>query len=100
MAVKSALIIGSGIAGPVLAVALQQAGIEATVYERYDGPATGVGGALSLAPNGMAALGVLGLDDAVREVGVPTPRMVLETGTGKKLGEFADLPGLPTTHTF
>jgi len=100
MTVKSALIIGSGIAGPVMAVALQQAGIEATIYERYDGPATGVGGALALAPNGMAALGVLDLDEAVREVGIPTPRMIMETGNGKRLGEFADLPGLPTTHTF
>jgi FAD-dependent urate hydroxylase len=100
MTVKSALIIGSGIAGPVLAVALQQAGIEATIYERYDKAATGVGGALMLAPNGMAALGVLGLDTAVRAVGIPTPRMIMETGTGKRLGEFADLPGLPTSHTF
>jgi FAD-dependent urate hydroxylase len=97
---RTALIIGAGIAGPVMAVALGQAGIDATICERHDEAATGIGGALMLAPNGMAALGVLGLDTAVKKVGLPTPRMVMETGTGKRLGAFTDLPGLPTSQTF
>jgi 2-polyprenyl-6-methoxyphenol hydroxylase-like FAD-dependent oxidoreductase len=34
-AAKQALIIGSGIAGPVAAIALQRAGIASTVFEAY-----------------------------------------------------------------
>ena len=32
---RTALVIGGGIAGPVAAMALRQAGIEATVYEAH-----------------------------------------------------------------
>src|SRR5829696_8912149 len=38
-----AIIIGGGIAGPVTAMALQRAGIPATVYEAYDRASDGVG---------------------------------------------------------
>jgi 2-polyprenyl-6-methoxyphenol hydroxylase-like FAD-dependent oxidoreductase len=33
--IKTALVIGGGIAGPVTALALHKAGISATVYEAY-----------------------------------------------------------------
>jgi 2-polyprenyl-6-methoxyphenol hydroxylase-like FAD-dependent oxidoreductase len=92
---RTALIIGGGIAGPVAAMALRQAGIEATVYEAYDGPADGIGGALSIAPNGLNALGVIGAADAVRRVGVPMTAMVMQSWTGKRLGRFGSPPGLP-----
>jgi FAD-dependent urate hydroxylase len=97
---RTALVIGGGIAGPVGAIALRKAGIEATVYEAYGQTATGVGGELMLAPNGMAALAVVDAADPVAAVGIPTPRMVMETGSGRRLGEFTDLPGLPTSHLF
>ena len=42
--VRKALIIGSGIAGPVMAMALRKAGIEATVYEAYAATADGSAG--------------------------------------------------------
>ena len=42
---RTALVIGGGIAGPVAAMALRKAGIEATVYEAYQGTADGVGAA-------------------------------------------------------
>lgn len=54
-AVTSALVIGGGVAGPVAATALRAAGIEATVYEAYPGPAYNIGSALGFAPNGLAA---------------------------------------------
>ena len=39
--IRSALVIGGGIAGPVAAMALQKAGIDAVVYEAYPSrPAT------------------------------------------------------------
>ena len=50
------LIIGSGTAGPALSLFLKKAGISCAVYEAY--PYTeGLGGGLSLAPNGMNVLG-------------------------------------------
>lgn len=35
---RTALVIGGGIAGPSAAMALQEAGIQATVYEAYHSP--------------------------------------------------------------
>ena len=61
--IKTALVIGGGIAGPVAAMALQKAGIDAVVYEAYSSRADGAGGGLSLAPNGLDALDAIGLGD-------------------------------------
>lgn len=92
---RTALVIGGGIAGPVAAMALHRAGIEATVYEAYDSTADGIGGGLSIAPNGLNALGVIDADDAVRRIGIPITAMVLQSWTGKRLGEFAAPAHLP-----
>jgi 2-polyprenyl-6-methoxyphenol hydroxylase-like FAD-dependent oxidoreductase len=98
-AIKNALVIGGGIAGPVTAMALRRAGIEATVYEAYDSSAAEAGAMLTVAPNGLAALGVLGLDQAVQEAGNPLYAMVMEKGSGKKLMSVPALPGLPPSCT-
>ncbi|ONI80286.1 monooxygenase [Saccharothrix sp. ALI-22-I] len=87
-----ATVIGGGIGGPVAAMALRKAGIEATVHERYDYTADGSGGALSIAPNGLQALDVVGLADAVRDVGTPMTAMALQSWTGKTLGQFGSEP--------
>ncbi|WP_063013106.1 FAD-dependent oxidoreductase [Nocardia kruczakiae] len=79
-AVTSALVIGGGVAGPVAATALRAAGIEATVYEAYPGPAYNIGSALGFAPNGLAALDVIGAGDAVRAVALPIRHMVMSLG--------------------
>ncbi|MEV4345716.1 NAD(P)/FAD-dependent oxidoreductase [Actinoplanes sp. NPDC049596] len=97
---RTAIVVGGGIAGPVAAIALRKAGIEATVYEAYEGTAEGIGGALTLAPNGIAALDAIGIGEAVTAAGSETPRMVMETGSGRRLGVFTDLPGLPVSRTF
>jgi 2-polyprenyl-6-methoxyphenol hydroxylase-like FAD-dependent oxidoreductase len=97
---RTAMVAGGGIAGAVVAIALRKAGIAATIYEAYPGRADGIGGALMLAPNGLAALDVVDAGAAVRAAGSPTPRMVMETGAGRRLGVFEDLPGLPTSRTF
>jgi 2-polyprenyl-6-methoxyphenol hydroxylase-like FAD-dependent oxidoreductase len=61
-----ALIIGGGIAGPITAILLKKAGIEATVFEAWP-RATGIGGGLQIAPNGMHVLAEAGLaDDMIR----------------------------------
>ncbi|MEU4443351.1 NAD(P)/FAD-dependent oxidoreductase [Actinosynnema sp. NPDC050801] len=87
-----ATVIGGGIGGPVAAIALRKAGIEASVHERYDRTADGSGGALSIAPNGLQALDVLGLADVVREIGTPMTAMELQTWTGRTLGRFGGEP--------
>jgi 2-polyprenyl-6-methoxyphenol hydroxylase-like FAD-dependent oxidoreductase len=61
-----ALIIGGGIAGPVTGIFLKQAGIDAQVFEAWP-YATGIGGGLQIAPNGMHVLAEIGLaEDMIR----------------------------------
>ncbi|WP_262287089.1 FAD-dependent monooxygenase [Micromonospora sp. MA102] len=96
--VRTALVIGGGIGGTVTAMALARAGIEATVFEAYPGGADGIGAMLSLAPNGLAALGIVGAEEAVRAAGHPVPGVVMADGAGNRLAEFHGFPGLPATH--
>ncbi|WP_345762827.1 FAD-dependent oxidoreductase [Diaminobutyricibacter sp. McL0608] len=84
----TATVIGGGIAGAVCAMALQRAGITATIYEAHIGSDEAVGGGLTLAPNGVAALDVIGCGDLVRELGDPMTGIVLESWNGKQLGAF------------
>jgi FAD-dependent urate hydroxylase len=85
-----ALIIGGGIAGPVAAMALQKAGIDATIYEAYDGPADETGFFLNTASNGLDALKAIDVDLAARADGFDIPRLVFWNGQGKELGEVAN----------
>src|SRR5229473_173243 len=84
---RKALIIGCGVAGPVVASFLQRAGIEAEIYEAR-AESTDYGGSfLNMACNGLGALKTLGLDDQVSSQGSPIPRMIIWSGKGKRLGE-------------
>ncbi|NAZ85356.1 FAD-dependent oxidoreductase [Kineococcus indalonis] len=83
---RTAIVVGGGIAGPVLAVALQRAGIAATVHEAYAAPAGDVGAWLGVQVNGLDALRAIGADQPVLRAGVPTPRIEFRSGTGKVLG--------------
>ena len=98
--IRSALVIGGGIAGPVAAMALQKAGIDAVVYEAFPSRADGAGGGLTLAPNGLDALDVIGVGDLVRPVGTPTTGIVMQDWKGKRLGEFGNPPGVPPMQFF
>lgn len=84
--VRTAVIIGGGIAGPVAALALRRAGIEATVHEAYSSSAEGVGGTIALAPNGVAALSLVGVTVPAAQ---PIERQVMAVG-----GKRVPLPGL------
>ncbi|MGW5199973.1 FAD-dependent monooxygenase [Streptomyces spiralis] len=95
--VRTALVIGGGIAGPVTALALRKAGIEATVFESHPSAADGVGAMLSLAPNGIDALRVVGADTVIDAIGQPVPGVVMADGDGNRLSEFHGFPGLPVT---
>ena len=93
--VRTALVIGGGIAGPVTATALVKAGIEAAVYEAYPAPTEGIGGGLALAPNGLAALGIIDADAAVRAVATPITGTVMAVGeNSRRLPSLADVEPL------
>lgn len=82
---QKALIIGAGIAGTAAAMALQRAGIEATIYEAYQGTAHSVGGSLGVAANGFDVLRTLGVAEQVRAIGWPTTKITLWNGAGRRL---------------
>lgn len=98
-----ALIIGGGIAGPVTAMALQRAGIDAVVYEAYATSAgLEVGAYLTIAVNGLDALRTLDLHQQVMAAGFSSQTIELYSGTGKRLGQVpigGTLPDGTATHT-
>lgn len=77
-------IVGAGIAGPALAVALREVGIDSLILERRPRRAPAVGAFLTLGTNGLIALSRLGLTGAT--VGFETGYIDLVSGTGKDLG--------------
>jgi FAD-dependent urate hydroxylase len=98
------LIVGGGVAGPVTAMALQRAGIDAVVYEAHAPTATEeeVGSYLTVATNGIDALRAIGADTPVLAAGFPTPTNLLLSGTGRQLGAVSNggrLPDGTTAHT-
>ncbi len=82
------LVIGGGIAGTITAIALREVGHEPVLYEAYDRDAEGVGAFLTLAVNGLHALGHVGLTDVIKRVGFDTPKMAISLGDGVPLAEF------------
>src|SRR3954470_13554481 len=85
----SVLVVGSGVAGPATAIALQQVGIRATLLEAHDHANTEVGSWFTIAPNGIAVLAELGILDDVRDLGVPTRYNLMLGATGRSLGRLA-----------
>jgi FAD-dependent urate hydroxylase len=84
---KSALVVGAGIAGPVLAIALRRVGFAARIVEAYpEGASTDAGSWLTVAVNGIEALRTLGLHQAVLEVSFPSHEVELRNGAGRRLG--------------
>jgi len=62
---RKALVIGGGVAGPVTAMALQTAGIDAVVYEAHPQSTEEVGSYLTVATNGIDALHAIDADKPV-----------------------------------
>lgn len=62
------VVVGAGIGGLTCAIGLRQAGIDVEIVERAGGLA-GIGAGISLWPNALAALDVLGLEDTVAAAG-------------------------------
>jgi FAD-dependent urate hydroxylase len=92
---KRALIVGGGVAGPVAAMALQQAGIDPVIYEAHAGGADDAGAFLTFASNGLDALRAIDAHNLVMDKGFPTPRMEIQSGTGKHLGVVPNGGTLP-----
>ena len=93
---RKALIIGCGVAGPVAALLLQRAGIEAEIYEAR-AESTDYGGSfLNMACNGLGVLKTLGLDDQVSSQGShrATSRYAARrSGAGRPRSAWQDLSG-------
>jgi 2-polyprenyl-6-methoxyphenol hydroxylase-like FAD-dependent oxidoreductase len=84
---RKAIIIGAGIAGPVSAIFLKRAGIDAQVFEAWP-HSTGIGGGLQIAPNGMHVLAEIGLADEMIRRGSVAEAFEFYSQSGAKLGSI------------
>jgi 2-polyprenyl-6-methoxyphenol hydroxylase-like FAD-dependent oxidoreductase len=99
---RTALIIGGGLAGPVAAMAMQRAGIDAAIYEARAQTAEEVGSYLTVATNGLDALRAIEAHEPVLAAGFPTPVNVLLSSGGRRLGAVSNggrLPDGTVSHT-
>ena len=83
-----ALIIGAGVAGPVLAIALRRVGIDAHVFERSPSGADPRGAWLNFQANGMDALRAAEAAGPLENIGYPNDTISFITGSGKTLGRI------------
>ncbi|WP_029115259.1 NAD(P)/FAD-dependent oxidoreductase [Mycobacterium sp. URHB0044] len=83
-----ALVIGAGVAGPVLAVALRRVGIEADVFERNIGPEDLRGSWLTFQANGMDALRAIDLAEPIESLGFELETISFVNGKGRRLGSM------------
>ncbi|WP_437720051.1 FAD-dependent oxidoreductase [Sorangium sp. So ce861] len=84
--VQRAIVIGGGIAGPVLGMFLRRIGVEVTIFEAREAPAEQEGAFLGIAPNGMNVLSDLGLAGAVEALGAPCAGLRFENARGRRVG--------------
>ncbi|MEV0680733.1 FAD-dependent monooxygenase [Actinosynnema sp. NPDC050436] len=82
-----ALIVGGGVAGPVTAMALREAGIEAVVHEAYPTGADDIGAFLTIMHNGLDALRAIGAEQCVVDRSFAADGLDLYTGTGHLVSE-------------
>lgn len=86
---RQILIVGAGIAGPALAIALRRAGYDTVVYESMPEPRDDAGAFLNIAPNGLRALEALGLAGAIEDLGFLNDRLVFRSDSGRVLADVA-----------
>ncbi|WP_440766901.1 FAD-dependent oxidoreductase [Natronorubrum sp. DTA7] len=84
---QKALLIGCGVAGPVLAMFLQQIGVTSIIYEGRPQPRDDAGFFLNLAANGTNVLETLGVEEQVLKHGHLSEKIVFQNHAGKRLGE-------------
>jgi 2-polyprenyl-6-methoxyphenol hydroxylase-like FAD-dependent oxidoreductase len=83
-----AVIVGGGIAGPVLGMFLKQAGWEVVICEARDSVSEREGAFLGLAPNGMNVLAALGLARTIEELGCVSRGFRFENARGRLIGSI------------
>ncbi|MBO0926257.1 FAD-dependent monooxygenase [Cellulomonas sp. zg-ZUI199] len=83
------VIVGGGVAGPALGLALHRTGIEAVVLERRAVLDAEEGSYLTVGPNGLDVLATLGVRDAVEQAGFRTRHNVLHGASGRRLGTLS-----------
>jgi 2-polyprenyl-6-methoxyphenol hydroxylase-like FAD-dependent oxidoreductase len=88
---SSVAIVGGGLAGLALALALQQVGIQSTVYEARARPLN-IGGAVMLSPNALKVLDKLGVYNNVKKEGYEFKNLTWQTidGSKRERQEFGD----------
>jgi len=84
---RKALVIGAGIAGPVTAILLKRAGIDAQLFEAWP-YSTGIGGGLQIAPNGMHVLAEIGLAGEMIRRGSIAESFDFYSQSGTRLGSI------------
>lgn len=97
-----ALIVGGGIAGPVTAMALQRAGVDARILETHPPDDGEAGSYFTLTANGLAALDAIDARGLAEAGGFPTRRNVLWNDAGRRLAVLpldSRLPGSPVART-
>ena len=93
-----ALIVGGGVAGTVTAMALQQVGIEATIFESHPPSDGELGSYFTVTANGLEGLAAIGARELATAAGFPTRRNVMWNEAGRRLASLAldsSLPGQP-----
>ena len=85
---KKAIIIGCGIAGPTLALALKKAGIDSEIYEAQKALDDDAGLFHYLSPNGMNVFNVLGIYDKIYNLGHVCNRTRLYDEKGDSFAGF------------
>ena len=100
MSVSSALVVGGGITGSVLSLALAQRGVRVDLVE-INPDWRGVGHGITVQGNALAALAKVGVLDAVLERGVPFDQLRMRRADGTLIAEVPTPrtggPGLPAT---
>ena len=84
-----ALIVGAGVAGPVTAMALQQVGIEAAIFESHPPSDGEVGSYFTMTANGLEGLAAIGARELAIAAGFPTRRNVMWNESGSPAGVAA-----------
>ena len=87
MSERDTAIIGCGIAGPALAMALQKCDITSTIYESQDAVESSGGWFLYIGPNGMDVFKILGMQDVVKEHGYECKNLVFENHLGTPIAQ-------------
>ncbi|BDZ50304.1 FAD-dependent oxidoreductase [Frondihabitans sucicola] len=82
------IIIGGGVGGPILALALQRAGIESEVFEAREAEAEERGSWLNFQANGMDALRSIDAAGPLEDAGYEVDTMSFVNGKGRSLGQL------------